>query len=159
MFWLQKNISLSRYIDDIVVSKQFKQDIKLEKLQPDIILTSIPSIELSKEVVDYANIKKIPVILDIRDLWPDVFSELLPNPLGKLIKIFTRPMRNKLIYVCSKANIISGITNNFVEWGIQHSGRERTAKDISFPMAYIKNEIDEKKVRCLPFLEKSWLSK
>ena len=62
-----------------------------------------------------------------------------------LIKIFTKPMRKKLIYVCHKANIISGITDNFVEWGIKHAGRERTAKDLSFPMAYIKNEIDEKK--------------
>ena len=143
-FGYKKNVSLSRYIDDIVVSKQFKQDIKLEQLQPDIILTSIPSIELSKAVVDYANMKKIPIVLDIRDLWPDVFSELLPNSLGRLIKILTRPMRKKLIYVCQKANIISGITDNFVEWGIKHSGRERTAKDLSFPMAYIKNEIDDK---------------
>ena len=153
-FGYKKNISFSRYLDNIVVSNQFKKDANLEKVQPDIILTSIPSIELSKMVIDYANKKNIPVVIDIRDLWPDVFSELLPNALEGLIKIFTKSMRKKLIYVCSKANIISGITDNFVEWGIKHSGRERSSKDRSFPMAYIKNEIDkEKKLNAYLFWE------
>ena len=144
-FGYKKNISISRLIDNQVVTNQFKKEAKLDKKKPDVILTSVPSIELSKEVMDYANKYRIPFILDIRDLWPDVFYELLPKHFGWLVKILTRPMRNKLIDICTNAKVISGITDDFINWGIEHSGRDRTVKDTCFPMAYVKSEISKKK--------------
>ena len=99
-FGYKKNISLSRFIDNYVVANQFKKDVKLDHKIPDIILTSMPSIELSQSVVHYANEKNIPVVLDIRDLWPDVFLELLPKSLRWLVNILTLPMRNSLIDIC-----------------------------------------------------------
>ena len=63
-------------------------------------------------------------------------------------------MRNRLINVCSNANAISGITDNFINWGIDHSGRERSKKDVYFPMAYIKGDISkEDKVNAYSFWE------
>ncbi len=154
-FGYKKNISLSRFIDNQVVTSEFKKEASSDDKKPDVILTSIPSVELSQEVIFYANKNKIPVVLDIRDLWPDVLVELLPNYLRWLVNILIRPMRNNLINICSKATAISGITDDFVKWGIEHSGRERSEKDIHFPMAYIRGEITkEKRVEAYSFWEK-----
>ena len=154
-FGYKKNISLSRFIDNQVVTSQFKKDARLDNKKPDVILTSVPSVELSQMVLRYANKNKIPVVLDIRDLWPDVFAELLPKSFRWLVNILTRPMRNSLIDICSNATAISGITDDFVNWGLEHSGRERSEKDVCFPMAYIKGEISkEKKVDAYFFWEK-----
>ena len=151
-FGYKKNISLSRFIDNQVVSKQFNKVAKEDKKKPDIILTSVPSIELSQMVLKYAKKNKIPVVLDIRDLWPDVFTELLPKSLSWLVNILTIPMRKKLVDICSNATAISGITDDFVKWGIRHSKRERNDKDIYFPMAYIKAELsNEKKLEANSF--------
>ena len=160
-FGYKKNISVSRYIDNQVVTKQFKKDVKLDDKKPDIILTSVPSVELSQIAVHYANEHKIPIVLDIRDLWPDVFLELLPKSFHWLINILVRPMQNSLIDICSNATTISGITDDFVKWGLNYSGRERGEKDISFPMAYIKREITskEKKSDAFFFWEKLGVKK
>ena len=154
-FGYRRNISLSRLIDNQVVSHQFKKEAELDPIKPDIILTSIPSVELSQEVLRYANKNKIPIVLDIRDLWPDVFLELLPKYFGWLVKILTLPMKKSLIDICSKATAISGITDEFINWGIEHSNRKRSNQDICFPMAYIKEDIsDEKKSDSYLFWEK-----
>lgn len=151
-FGYKKNISLSRYIDNKVVTNQFKKDVVLDNLKPDVILTSVPSVELSQVVVRYANKHKIPVVLDIRDLWPDVFAELLPKYFLWLVNILTIPMRNRLIDICTGATAISGITDNFINWGIEHSGRKRRKNDVHFPMAYIKGEIGkEEKIHAYSF--------
>jgi glycosyltransferase involved in cell wall biosynthesis len=160
-FGYKKNISLSRYIDNQVVTNQFRKDLRLEDKKPDVILTSVPSVELSQVAVRYANKNKIPVVLDIRDLWPDVFAELLPKSFRLLFSIITKPMRKSLIEICSNATAISGITDNFVNWGLDHCSRERSEKDISFPMAYIKREIisKEKKSDAFFFWEKLGVKK
>ncbi len=154
-FGYKRNISLSRFIDNHVVSRQFNKVAMFDKKKPDIILTSVPSVELSQEVLKYAKRNKIPVVIDIRDLWPDVFTELLPKSLSWLVNILTIPMRKNLIDICSNATAISGITDDFVKWGIKHSKRERTEQDIYFPMAYIKGEIsNEKKSEAYSFWNK-----
>ncbi len=154
-FGYKKNISLSRFLDNHVVSRQFNKVAAHDKKKPDIILTSVPSVELSQKVLQYAKRNKIPVVLDIRDLWPDVFTELLPKSLSWLVNILTIPMRNNLIDICSNATAISGITDDFVKWGIKHSKRERNDQDIYFPMAYIKGQItNEKKSEAYSFWKK-----
>lgn len=154
-FGYKKNISLSRFIDNYFISNQFKKDIELEKSKPDLILTSIPSVELSKVAVRYAKKNKIPIVLDIRDLYPDVFIELLPKSIHWFLQILTLPMRISLKEVCKNVNVISGITDTFINWGIDHSGRKRNDKDICFPMAYIKNDLsDEKRNEAYSFWKK-----
>ena len=131
-FGYKKNISISRFIDNLFVAFNFKKDLRKYDLKPDIILTSIPSIELSKAAVKYANKFNIPIVLDIRDLWPDVFFEILPKSTQLLVKFLSIFMRNSLFYVTKNSTAISGITDSFVEWGIKHSGRNRKKKDIFF---------------------------
>lgn len=144
-FGYKKNISMSRFIDNIIVAKQFKKDASKDNKKPDVILTSVPSIELSEIAVCFANKNKIPIALDIRDLWPDVFVELLPKKFSWFVRILTRPMRKSLINTCSNATTISGITNDFVDWGVAHSRRKRNKNDIYFPMAYIKRDVSKEK--------------
>ena len=147
-------------IDNQVVTNQFKKEAELDTSKPDILLTSIPSVELSQEALRYADKNKIPIVLDIRDLWPDVFVELLPKYLFWLVKLITMPMKRRLIDVCSKATAISGITDEFINWGIMHSNRNRCNNDICFPMAYMKEDIsDEKKNDSYLFWEKLELNK
>ena len=54
-------------------------DVTLKEILPDLILSSIPTSELSLEATKLGKKNNIPVILDIRDLWPDVFLDVLPN--------------------------------------------------------------------------------
>ncbi len=131
-----KNKSLARFIDERVVGDAFWQDACSDLERPDIILASLPSVELAYRAVCYGQQFNVPVVLDIRDLWPDVFRDFAPTYLRFIVDIFTIPIRNKLRKACSGATAITAITPAFLDWAIKHSGRIAGEFDRYFPMAY-----------------------
>jgi glycosyltransferase involved in cell wall biosynthesis len=131
----QSNVSLQRLINHYGIAKQFKKLAKLES-KPDIILCSLPTLELSLEATEYGKKYNIPVILDIRDLWPDIFADLLPKYMQGVVNIIFFPLFNMLKRACKQANAITGITTEYVDWAIKYSQREKTNFDKNFPMGY-----------------------
>ncbi len=75
-------------------------------------------------------------------MWPDVFLDVLPNFFKKIYPLFSPILKKNLRMVCSQANYITGITNEFVNWGIEHSGRKRGTFDKEFYLGYLPPEID-----------------
>jgi glycosyltransferase involved in cell wall biosynthesis len=131
----KKNISLNRIIDHYQVANKFKEIAQSES-QPDIILCSLPTLELSLVATEYGRENNIPVILDVRDLWPDIFLELAPKWGQWLAKLLLLPMFNTLRSACTQATAISGITPEFVDWGVNYASRERSKLDRDFPFGY-----------------------
>jgi glycosyltransferase involved in cell wall biosynthesis len=137
----KKNISLMRLLDHYILGVKFRKYSKLET-KPDIIICSFPIISFSEKAVRYGKEHSIPVVIDARDMWPDIFIDKSPYYFRFISKIFLRILFNKTKYIFKGATAITGMTNEFVDWGIKKADRERTNIDIAFPFGYIKsNEI------------------
>ena len=80
MFLLQKHVGIARIINHRLLGVNFT-DYASKQLQPDVIHVGNIPIELAYAVVKYAKLYSIPVIVDIRDLWPDIF-DFIPYPLN-----------------------------------------------------------------------------
>lgn len=143
----KKNRSFARLFDQKYVASEFAKEVSKCEEMPDIILSSLPVIELCNEAISFANEHNIPVFLDIRDLWPDIFMELFPPSLKALIYVVILPMKWSLARACKRATGILGITGEFVDWAVTYSSRKRTPLDQHFPMSYIRNEILDEKFR------------
>jgi glycosyltransferase involved in cell wall biosynthesis len=126
----KKNISLSRLIDHFFLARNFKKKIQnIEK--PDLIFCSMPTIELSYFAVRYGKKNNIPVIIDVRDLWPDIFHMNTTNIFKKkLLQIIFYPSQIKLKYIFSNCTSIVAITNSFLNWA-----ESKTEKSL-----YLKND-------------------
>ena len=48
---------------------------------PQLILSGIPSLEWCRAAVNFAKRHDIPAVIDVRDLWPDVYLNSIPRPL------------------------------------------------------------------------------
>ena len=101
---------------------------------PDLILTAMPTPELCEAACQFGKRHDIPVVVDIRDLWPDVLLRRLPAwSSGISNRVFRRAVtRNRQI--CRDASAIVGISEGFLEWGLQLAQREATPLDRVFPM-------------------------
>ena len=143
----KKNISIPRIIDNNLVARKFKKLAFLEKDKPDLILSSVPTSELSLEATKFAKKNNIPIILDIRDLWPDVFLDVLPKFCTKIYPLFSKYMERKIKKSCRDATYITGITSKFVDWGINHSGRERTELDREFRLGYYPPDVYDNELK------------
>jgi len=144
-FGYQKNLSISRIIDNILIARRFKLLAYKDTDKPDIILASVPTIELAREAVQYGLKFGIPVVLDIRDLWPDVIYDFFPTYFRSLLSLAFIPMVWQLKQACSHATAIIGLTDAFVDWGIAHADRSRNTNDRVFRMGYwSEKELTEK---------------
>jgi glycosyltransferase involved in cell wall biosynthesis len=130
------NLSLARIRDHRQIARKFSKLAMLETQAPDIVLAALPTVELSLESVLYGKKKSVPVVLDMRDMWPDIFVDSIPFSLRPFVHLASKPMFMQAQKACSGATAITGITDEFVEWGLQRGMRERTDLDRSFPMGY-----------------------
>lgn len=107
-----KNISLQR----ISSYTQFGKNVYsylLKRKKPDLILVSVPSLTVADLVTKYANENKIPVIVDVQDLWPEAFKMALPVPV--LSDIAFLPMSHQANRIYRRANIIMAVSDTYVE--------------------------------------------
>lgn len=132
------NVSINRILDHHILGEKFYLNaIKEEK--PDVIISSWPIISLSYKAVKYAFKNNIPIVVDVRDMWPDIFINEFPRSLQWLAKLLLKPVFVKTNFVFKNATSITGMTNSFVEWGLTKASRSKNTNDIAFPFAYKRN--------------------
>src|SRR5439155_9149672 len=73
----RRNVSISRLINHIGIAREFER-LAPAQPRPDIIVCSLPTLELSDAATRFGGEHGIPVVLDVRDLWPDIFVDVLP---------------------------------------------------------------------------------
>ena len=130
-----QNISLRRILDHIIVARGFRKHAR-EREKPDVILVSYPTIELSWEAVRFGREFNIPVVVDVRDLWPDIFEQAFPGLMKPFVHALLLPLESKARDVFRSATAVTGITDEIMEWGLAKGGRERSATDRSFSFGY-----------------------
>lgn len=135
----RRNIGYRRILHHRAVACDFARLVSTTGHAPDLIHIGNVPLELCREAAKFSAAKRIPIIIDIRDLWPDLFLDLIPDSLGAfrpLMKLFLRSSYRDAAFAMSHATAITGITEPFVEWGLRLAGRKRRETDRVFHMSY-----------------------
>jgi glycosyltransferase involved in cell wall biosynthesis len=143
----KNNISLARLVNHRGVAEKFRKFSETEQ-RPDVILCSMPTLELCVAAVRYGKRNHVPVVIDIRDLWPDLIAEIAPPWAQGAMKLLLAPMFKDVREACTKATAIFALTPEFLKWGLGHAGRDSGSLDKVFPMGYtsvspIREEVEE----------------
>lgn len=123
----KKNIGLDR----ISSYRQFGRNVQkyLEKRKkPDFIIVSIPSLSVADRVTKYANKNRIPVIVDIQDLWPEAFKMALSIPI--ISDILFYPMKKQADRIYARADKIMAVSDTYVDRGLRCNSKDRDGLSI-----------------------------
>jgi glycosyltransferase involved in cell wall biosynthesis len=131
----RRNISLQRIRDHRRLAAAFAA-AAAECAVPDIIVCSFPPIELSLQCVEYGTAHGVPVVLDVRDLWPDIFVDILPLPLRPMGRLALGGMSRMANRALAGATAIWANAPSLLDWGLKRAGRERSQRDAVFPYGY-----------------------
>ena len=137
-----KNISFKRikYSKDLAL--EFKKQSRQEE-KPDIIYCSWPLIDFACEAVKYAKEFDIPVVIDIRDFWPDIFIQPFPKCLQPIAKLgINFLLKRKVSYVMKSADSIVGVIPKALEFAESY-GRELKSTDHVVHLAYDNTPVSE----------------
>lgn len=147
----KKNVSLSRIIHHKEAgSNIYRKMSSLEK--PDIIIASMEPLEVSNAAAEYGIRNSVPVVIDVRDLWPEIYYEVLPKSIHFLLEPYVQLCRSTLRKTMKKAYSIIGLSEEFLEYGLSFAGRQRKISDRVFPIAYPNYNYDAYK----PEFAKHW---
>jgi len=149
-----KNVSISRVVNHYMIACKFSKLAQLES-QPDIILCSFPTIELTLAATRYGKERDVPVIIDVRDLWPDVIIDLFPKRIRWLVKaalfVFFKNTR-KVFRECAS---IIGVSDGYLQWALSYAGRKWCVNDAVFPLCYKKPIVTDNQLKYAKFALKN----
>lgn len=132
------NVSLARFRNHRQIGRKFAALAREEANRPDVIVSGLPTIELCAESVKYARDRGVQTVLDIRDLWPDIFVDVLPSSARWLGRLALAPLFRSVRFALGNCTSIIAVSQGYLDWGMQHAGREPSSNDVVFPLGYSK---------------------
>jgi glycosyltransferase involved in cell wall biosynthesis len=135
----KSNISINRIVDHGQIASKFRKLARQEP-KPDVIVVAFPTLGLCEAAIEYAKEYDIPVLLDYRDMWPEVFLDIIPKPLKFLGRFFLDPLYKRTNEVFKNASGLIGITDEFLKMGLEKASRNVNDYDAVFPLAYLKDQ-------------------
>lgn len=131
----QRHVGLRRILFHHQIARALARRVELLP-RPDVIVAAIPTLELSAVATDFAARHGIAVVVDIRDLWPDVFLTVLPRAVRGLCRPLMRPLERKADQICQRATALVGVSRDYLAWGLRHARRPRSELDRVIPLGY-----------------------
>lgn len=78
----------------------------------------------------------MPVVIDIRDLWPDVFANAFPRPIRRLGELALKPMFAQARRICREADALVGVSQAYLDWGLRLAERDARTSDRVYPLGF-----------------------
>ena len=138
----RNHVSLARALDHRELGRRFPQLAESRPL-PDVLVCSIPVPELALAGVHFGLNHGVPVVVDIRDWWPEALVYTVPRFIRPPLRLALVPYSRMVDAACRGATAITGITPAFVDWGLSRAGRQRTEFDRDFPHGYDVPSVSE----------------
>ena len=130
----KKNIGFGRLYDHFILARNLKKILALENEKPNIAFVGYPTVEAAHVMIKWLNIYNIPTILDVKDQWPIIFLDILPDMLKPLGNLFLFPYIYFSRKVFRNASALVSISPEFLDWALKFSGRGKTYLDKVVPL-------------------------
>lgn len=113
----KKHVGIERLLDHILLAFNLHIFLNNEKsFYPDKIFVGFPPILTSFVIIRWARKNKIPLILDVKDKWPEIFIDAFPLFARSFAKIIFKPYFILTKFIFRKSDKITTISNGFIDW-------------------------------------------
>jgi glycosyltransferase involved in cell wall biosynthesis len=109
----RRNISLGRIFYERSFASGFAATAQ-QLSAPDLIVLADPSLFFGGPVVEYARRRNIPFVLDVLDLWPELFHILLPEKVRGLGRTIFAPLYRRRDCLVAQAAAVVAVTGDYL---------------------------------------------
>ena len=116
-FGYKSHVSIQRAMSHFVYA--FRLNRRIKKLDcPDVVVVSIPNIDSAHVLAKYCRTTKIPYVVDVRDMWPDIINISTKGIKRLILMPYFYYLKYKLVKVLMGATSIVATSPNYIEWAI-----------------------------------------
>lgn len=130
----KRNIGFGRLWDHFVLARNLKIELKKEQSSPDVAFVGYPPIETAAVIIRILVNRGVPCMLDLKDQWPSLFLDPLPNWFRPFGKFLLWPYFYYGKFAMQRATGLSSMANSFLHWGLDIAERKRNEFDGVFPL-------------------------
>lgn len=132
----RRNVSIARHVNHQEIARDFKRIARGEHEKPDVVVSSLPTLELCDASIQFCRERDVPSVIDVRDLWPDEILARIPTPIRGLGKLALRGMTGAARRAIGGATRVVAISESYLSWARSMSGRAQLTEDRVFPIGY-----------------------
>lgn len=124
----KKNQGIKRLVDHAQLA--FCLHFALKKMElPDIAFIGYPPIEVAWIMSRFLKKNSIPMVLDVKDMWPDVLLRALPSQARGVGKLLLSPYYHLMNSTFKTATSISSISQDFLDQSVKIARRKPNVYD------------------------------
>lgn len=135
-----KNLSVKRILHYADERKQFAKWAETME-EPDVIVAAMPNIDLALAAVRYGKKHHIPVFVDVRDMWPELYEDYFPR-FKKLVHYAIIPFKRQLSWTLKHATGIMATSDRFLDWALGYAGRSKGPNDNYYHVSYPDTNVE-----------------
>jgi glycosyltransferase involved in cell wall biosynthesis len=133
----KKNISLQRLRHNRSVAKSFVAATHSmpDDARPDVIVACLHTLELSEAAAAYARSRAIPFVVDIVDIWPEVYLRAFPTMFKKVMRHCLHWEYLRARRVIESAREVTAVSHAYLKWALSQI-HDETKQGTVFPLGY-----------------------
>jgi glycosyltransferase involved in cell wall biosynthesis len=131
----RRNIGLQRLRSYRILDRRLRKLAERET-PPDLIVSAIPTLEWANAAVDLGRANGIPVVIDVRDVWPDVYLNALPAIARPAMRLFLAGQFRLAERACRYATAITAVSRSYLNWALKLAQREVGESDAVVPLGF-----------------------
>lgn len=139
----QANLGAKRIIDHVWLGFSLYRFLQSSEERPDIIIVGYPPIELAFVAVRWAKKRGIPVLVDVKDQWPDNFLQIFPQRCKWIGRLVFAPYFYASRVIFSESSAVSSISASFLGWVQRFGKRDHVSQKLDF-IAPLSVHVDSK---------------
>lgn len=123
-----KNVSYSRWKSGKVWAKNVYTWLKENYNHYDVVYANMPDIPTILKIKDFCHGKGLKLIIDVRDLWPEVFRVLLKKEW--LYRLITYPIKKRADRCYAAADELMAVSNEYLQRGLSVNTKAKNRKAV-----------------------------
>ena len=117
-----KNVCIKRFFSHFVFGKNLAKYLE-RIIRPDLVLISVPSLDVGEAARKYCKKHNIPFIVDIQDLWPEAFKLVFNIPI--ISDLIFMPMTFMANRIYAQADRVIAVSELYKQRGLQSNHKDK----------------------------------
>lgn len=151
----KSNISITRILDHALLAINLRNCLLGQSSKPDVAFVGYPPIEFAFVALKWLKKNNVPVMLDVKDKWPDIFTDKLPLIFRPISKVILMPYYYMAKYLMRTTTSLCTISQSYLKWMLEFSERNITGLDIVSPLTNCSVPASE---TCIQEASKWWIT-
>jgi glycosyltransferase involved in cell wall biosynthesis len=118
-----RNVSVRRLVSHSLLGFGVWRELERLNPKPDVVLCS-GSVELMYVTVYWGRRHGVPVIVDVQDLWPDLFVLAFPSPLRRVGRLLFAPWFYLSRRTYASAERVTSVSKAYTRWAMERGNRQ-----------------------------------